>query len=129
MMTLNSVRDLSADQAHAVSVNVKFDRREPNPGALGVWQWAPGGVWGNAHQGSKADWTGYEWTPTHNPPKLHNPDSDPPTEQQFAISGLFWDKDPSTPEAEAKQEIVTELAVPIESVDQALTAVLSWTFA
>ncbi len=129
MMTLNSVRDLSVGQAHAVSVNVKFDRREPNPGAFGVWQWAPGGVWGNAHQGSKADWTGYEWTPTHNPPKLHNPDSVPPSEQEFAISGLFWDKGPSTPAAEAKQEIVTELAVPIESVDQALTAVLSWTFA
>ncbi len=129
MMTLNRVRDLSAGQAHAVSVNVKFDRREPNPGALGVWGWAPGGVWGNAHQGSKTDWAGYQWTPAHNPPKLRNPDSVPPTEQEFAISALFWEKEPSTSEAEAKQQIATKLAVPVESVDQALASVLSWTFA
>ena len=126
--TLNKVKDRA--QAHATSINVKYDRREPNPGAFGVWNWAPDGEWGKASEGSKTDHGNYRWSVTSAPSKIDATiAAAPPSDLSFEVSGRFWDETASDSEDDRKASIAEQLGITTNEVTERLTEVISWTMA
>lgn len=117
-------------EAHAVSVSVYYDVREDDPAAFGVWEWAPGGEWGDAASGDPETWNGYQWSvPTLG--KLDNPElCTPPTENELEIIGMFWDRrwnGPEETEDETFAFISNELKTDMDSARDTVTAGQQWT--
>jgi hypothetical protein len=74
---------------HAVSIAFRYDRREALP-AFGVYEWAPGGDWGNAGEGNPRTWKGYR-TVKRLQPKLGGDPADcsPPSEEAYVVAADF----------------------------------------
>lgn len=130
--TLAEVVESLRGEAHAISVQVHYDRRESTPGAYGVYSWAPGGIWSDADQGDTSDWDGYEFGADSEPGKIDNPgECSAPTEDELEAIGAFWDRRAThSDEAEPDSMAVAaeQVGMSAEDLKSTVSAGLGWNY-
>lgn len=115
--------------AHAVSFQILYDRREPNPPAFGIWDWAPEGEWSKASEGNAETWEDYEWSePSGN--KYESPtECTPPRETELELSLALADRRDEEPEEsddEAIEGLAEEVDLSPESIGEMFDGLSDW---
>lgn len=83
------IREERSAQWHAISIAVRYDRREAIP-AYGVLEWAPSGDWAKAAEGNPKTWRGYALSENLRPKFRKAPtDCIPPSEEAYVLANEF----------------------------------------